>query len=303
MAAIMGRSSDTLLVPYERIPGLPAVSVGRWHDRDTAAASRIPPAHAHAHDFLVLVHVVRGEAPVRVDDRDWTLATGDAFVIAPGSVVIPGHPDERGADVWAVYFPADAVDPQGPGSLVSWRAHPLLAPFTRGGGQGGQRFPVPAADRPTWLAHLTAMEDELEARRDGYAAAVHAHLTLLLVGLARLGADVADDLRLRDEPMLAAVFDVIESRFHEPVSLADVAAAVGMSPGHLTTVVGERTGRTVLQWLTERRMTEARRLLAGTDLTVAELASRVGYRDAGWFIKRFRAAHGVTPLEWRRAGR
>jgi AraC-like DNA-binding protein len=59
----------------------------------------------------------------------------------------------------------------------------------------------------------------------------------------------------------------------------------------------------VQQWITERRMREARRLLADTDLTVAEIARRVGYRDAGYFVRRFRTAHGVPPVAWRRAGR
>jgi AraC-like DNA-binding protein len=99
------------------------------------------------------------------------------------------------------------------------------------------------------------------------------------------------------------VLDLIDARYHEPISLREVAAAVGLTTGHLTTVIGRRTGRTVQQWLTERRMTEARRLLADTDLTVAVVASRVGYRDAGYFIRRFRAAHGSAPQEWRRGGR
>ena len=97
------------------------------------------------------------------------------------------------------------------------------------------------------------------------------------------------------EPLLAAVFDVIDARSHEPISLRDVAAAVGLTTGHLTTVVGRRTGRTVQQWFTERRMREARRLLADTDLAVGEIAHRVGYREVGYFVRRFRAAHGVSP--------
>jgi AraC family transcriptional activator of pobA len=48
-------------------------------------------------------------------------------------------------------------------------------------------------------------------------------------------------------------------------------------------------------------MREARRLLADTELTIGEIARRVGYRDAGYFVRRFRTAHCVTP--WRGAGR
>ena len=50
------------------------------------------------------------------------------------------------------------------------------------------------------------------------------------------------------------MLDLIDDRFHEPISLRDVADAVGLTPGHLTTAIGRRTGRTVQQWITERRM-------------------------------------------------
>jgi AraC-like DNA-binding protein len=67
--------------------------------------------------------------------------------------------------------------------------------------------------------------------------------------------------------------------------------------------VRRRTGRTVGQWITERRMAEARRLLDGTDLTVAAVGARVGFRDPGYFVRTFRRAHGTAPQAWRRAGR
>jgi AraC family transcriptional activator of pobA len=125
-------------------------------------------------------------------------------------------------------------------------------------------------------------------------------LTLLLVTVARLTTDVAGDLRSADEPLLAAVFDVIAQRFREPISPSDVAAEVALTPGHLTTAVRRKTGRTVQQWLTERRMQVARRLLSETDLTVAAISRRVGHPDVSYFIKRFRIEHDATPAPWRR---
>jgi AraC family transcriptional activator of pobA len=50
-------------------------------------------------------------------------------------------------------------------------------------------------------------------------------------------------------------------------------------------------------------MAEARRLLVETDLPVEEVGRRVGYGGSGYFVRSFRRAHGVTPLNWRRAGR
>ncbi|MDP9022093.1 MAG: AraC family transcriptional regulator [Actinomycetota bacterium] len=282
---------------YVRTAGVPAVSVARWTG---TRPSHRPPSRTHAHDFLVVLFVEHGDGRLRVDDRTWSLAPGDVFVIAPGAVVTPDGSEHEHASVWAVFFPADLVDPAAPTSPLAWRAHPLLYPFTRDRG-GGKRLRVPPEDRGAWLRGLSELEAELRGRREGYAEAAHAHLTLLLVRLGRLDTDVPAELRAQDEPLLAGVFDVLESRYHEPITLRDVASAVGLTPGHVTTVVRRRTGRPVGQWVTERRMQEARRLLADTDLTVAAIAGRIGYRDAGYFIRRFRRAHGVPPQEWRRA--
>ncbi|PRC51770.1 AraC family transcriptional regulator, partial [Mycobacterium sp. ITM-2017-0098] len=60
-----------------------------------------------------------------------------------------------------------------------------------------------------------------------------------------------------------------------------------------------RTGRTVQEWIVERRMAEARSLLLGTDLAVQEVAARVGIADPGYFTRVFRHAHGDSPRTWR----
>ncbi|WP_448625132.1 AraC family transcriptional regulator [Geodermatophilus sp. URMC 64] len=283
---------------YPRVPGTPPIAVARLSADDHPEGA--PRFQAHAHDFVVVAYFDRGGGTLRVDDRAWTVRAGDVFVIAPHEVVGPEWTgDVAGASAWTVFFPVDAVDARA-GAGISWRAHPLLFPFVGTGAGGPQRLHVPEVDRPTWTRRFAELAEELAGARDGYAEAAQALLTLLLVDLARLAADVSRHLRLADEPLLAAVFDVIERRFAEPISLRDVADAVGLTPGHLTTVVRRRTGRTVQQWLTERRMAEARRLLADPRLTVAAVATRVGYADPGYFIRRFRTAHGVPPAAWRR---
>jgi AraC-like DNA-binding protein len=107
------------------------------------------------------------------------------------------------------------------------------------------------------------------------------------------------DLRRSGEPLIADVFAVIERRIGEPLSLSDVARELGLTPGHLTTVVRRRTGRTVGEWIIERRMSEARALLGGTDLPIADVAARVGISDPGYFARLFRGVHGVSPRSWR----
>jgi len=266
-----------------------------------------PPARgremAHAHDFPMLVYSADASGTVPAGGHDQPVTAGDLFILAPGEVIGPfDTPHAVTGRGWSVSFTAEALGADVPGSALAWRTHPLLFPFVRGRASGVLRLAVRAADRPAWTTRITTLERELSERADGYREAVLAHLTLLLVEVARLAADVVDDLRINREPLLADVFAVIERRYPEALSLRDVARAVNLSAGHLTTVVRRRTGRTVQEWIVDRRMVAARRLLAGSDLPVGEVGRRVGYPDPGYFARVFGQVHGTSPTRWRSAG-
>ena len=198
-----------------------------------------------------------------------------------------------------MFFDPAALGSDGRSPWPAWRAHPLLFPFLHGRSGGLLQLEVPAARRSVWNAAIGSIETELAARQDGYRQTALAHLTLLLIDLARLAGDVVGDLRRSGEPLLAEVFAVIDRRHAEPLSLRDVARQLGMTPGHLTTTVRRRTGRTVQEWIIERRMAEARSLLADTDLPVREVARRIGISDPGYFSRLFRRTHGTSPRRWR----
>ena len=80
---------------------------------------------------------------------------------------------------------------------------------------------------------------------------------------------------------------------------SDVAATVGLSPGHLTTWVRKRTGKTVQAWIIERKIVEARKLLAESDLPVASVARAVGFTDPAYFTRLFSRHVGMSPSRWR----
>jgi AraC family transcriptional activator of pobA len=255
----------------------PPVSVFRGDRED------MPEGGRHIHEFPVLWYA---------------RAEGLVYVVAPGEVIDPGQIGhvERGV---GVSFDPAALGADGRSPWPAWRTHPLLFPFLHGQSGGLLRLKVPARRRSIWDEAIRSIEAEVAERRDGYRQATLAHLTLLLIDVARLAGDVVGDLRRSGEPLLAEVFAVIERRHTEPLSLRDVARELGLTAGHLTTVVRRRTGRTVQEWIIERRMAEARSLLADTDLPIGEVARRVGVSDPGYFSRLFHQTHGTSPRGWR----
>lgn len=260
---------------YRTDPETPPVSVVRYHE--------FAEGRPHIHDFPALWYVP---------------AAAVVYVAAPGKVLDPKQVFPVGDGI-AVFFDPVALGEDGRSPWPAWRTHPLLFPFLHGESGGVLRLQVPADRKTLWDSTIGSIESELTTRQESYRQAALAHLTLLLIELARLAGDIVDDLRRSGEPLLADVFAVIDRRLGESLSLRDVAGEVGMTPGHLTTVVRRRTGRTVQEWIIERRMAEARELLAETDLPVGEVARRVGIADAGYFSRLFSRAHGGSPRQWR----
>lgn len=105
---------------------------------------------------------------------------------------------------------------------------------------------------------------------------------------------------LQSQPLLNNVFHFIETNYQQSISLREVAEAVGRSPAYLTDLVRRETGKTVLSWIIERRMAEARRLLVETNHSVEQIAEVVGYFDRRHFSRQFLRLHSTTPQTWRR---
>lgn len=102
-----------------------------------------------------------------------------------------------------------------------------------------------------------------------------------------------------DCPKLEKVFRFIETNYQQSINLRDVAQVAGYSPAYLTSLVQTQTGRTVKQWIIERRMEQARTMLLDTEKTVKQVAEAIGYADVGYFVRQFRQVHGVPPQSWR----
>jgi AraC-like DNA-binding protein/quercetin dioxygenase-like cupin family protein len=289
------RADGTPVYRYEPRAGVPPVSMIRF---DTKAAHTVlPPDHRHAHDFLVLVYVEDSTGSIMVADAERPLRAGEVVALSPGQVIgLSAVSELAHCRAWSVAFTQDAVPAVAEVSPLAWGQHELLAMFAPGAGHGL----VAEADRARWSAWLADLAEELaDPGRLGSREVVCGLLTRTLVAAARL----APTTTAVPDPLIERAFDEIEATFREPISARDVARALGYTPGYLTTVVRERTGRALLEWIIERRMTDVRRLLRETDLPLGVVAAQTGLRDATYLVRRFRARYGTTPQRWRRSQR
>lgn len=97
------------------------------------------------------------------------------------------------------------------------------------------------------------------------------------------------------------VFRFIEANYHRPITVHEVAQALGYSQTYLTTLVGNQTGKTINRWIIEYRMAKARCLLQQTNLSAEQVAAEVGYQTVCHFFRQFRQYHRTTPQAWKKS--
>jgi AraC family transcriptional regulator len=87
----------------------------------------------------------------------------------------------------------------------------------------------------------------------------------------------------------------IENHFAQAIDLDKIAAMSGVSRYHLCRAFGEATGRSVMQYVRARRLSEAARALAAGASDILSVALDWGYGSHEAFTRAFRDAFGVTP--------
>jgi len=95
--------------------------------------------------------------------------------------------------------------------------------------------------------------------------------------------------------------DYIETNLAGDLSLDAIADVVYMSPKYLSRMFKNVTGLNLSEYITQRRVDEACRLLKDTRLSVEDVAERVGYHSSAYFIKRFKEIKDCTPKQYRRS--
>lgn len=148
-------------------------------------------------------------------------------------------------------------------------------------------------------------ERELEALTDQSRSsrlAAIAHLLTLVDILGRSWSPTnARSPRSFDRlhPAVAQAAAMLESSPRRRWTLAELASAASVDRAHLVRIFQREMGIPPIAYLNKLRQQEAAQLLVQTDLPVSQIGNRVGWDDAAYFARRFKAAYGLSPSAYR----
>ncbi len=104
----------------------------------------------------------------------------------------------------------------------------------------------------------------------------------------------------RNKHKIQKAVEYIKENYGQDLNMAVVSNMISMNYSLFSYEFKRYTGCNFVNYLRDIRMKEAKRLLAETDLRVAEIGRRVGYENEKHFMKTFKSACGVSPTEYRR---
>jgi len=151
--------------------------------------------------------------------------------------------------------------------------------------------------------HIEAMQREISQNRPLIQDALEGYVRLIAVWLRRQQqAGTIDAPRETASHRLAVRFAQLLVRdFRSDRSMADYAEELDVTPTHLSRVCRAACGKTAADMLTERRLYEARLLLARPQPSIQEVAASLGFHSPAYFTRFIQTHTGHTPSGLRRA--
>jgi AraC family transcriptional activator of pobA len=161
---------------------------------------------------------------------------------------------------------------------------------------------VPEDDALRFDALLDLLRVELERAPGPESAELRSHLlTAALLWAQRWreaelegGGATSTDVQLHRD-----FLETLERDFTKSHEARHYAAELAVTTGTLSRTLTRLTGRTTKQLIMDRVLMEAGRLLRFSDLTVKEIAARLGFKDQFAFSHAFKRQRGEAPLDFR----
>lgn len=270
--------------------GVELLSLAQLRDRAAGSDILLKPQRPTFHHLLTIDTGVLWHT---VDFAGYALEPGSWLWVRPGQV--QQWQDLRQAEGTLILFEPDFLDPATADAVALHDPHALVLHPTTGDDHHQ------ALDLAT--RHL---QHELQHGRRT-APAVHvAVLRHLLAALVLRLTDPSDYVgsSVAELPGPFLDFrDLLEKNFTTSRRVEDYAHQLGYSPRTLSRATLAAAGLNAKEFIDRRIILEAKRLLAHSNRTAAQIATQLGFTDATNFSKYFQQRAGLSPIAFRTAVR
>ena len=130
---------------------------------------------------------------------------------------------------------------------------------------------------------------------------LRSYFTVLLAYLSRIYQQLYNKTQLPGErtDILEKFWPLIDTHWKDFTKIDDYAKHLFISGSQLNRILKENTGKSAMEWVQEKKMTEARRMLLYSDYSIKEIAYESGFDDPAYFNRFFKKWNLGTPQQFR----
>lgn len=257
------------------------------------------PFGLHAHEFAEIVIITSGKGVHVTGTESYPLRRGDAFVIG-GSRPHDYHSMDELCLVNVLFQPNRLHWPVNDlRQLPGYHALFTLEPAWRKRHQFRSRLRLTPKELGVAMGIVDDLDKELSTRSVGFRFMATASFMQLVGYLSRCYLDSRDE----DSQSLLRIGEAmshLETHFADPVVTVDQLAQIaGMKKRSFMRTFQAATGLAPIAYLLQLRINRASELLRRTDLSITEIAFKVGFSDSNYFARQFRGLMNMPPTEYR----
>ena len=143
---------------------------------------------------------------------------------------------------------------------------------------------------------IDAMLDEYEMKKKGWRTALFGYTDVLITMLVRKLKEGEPDTDLHT----ARIEKYVDEHLFEKITLSDIAANCFYNPSYFSRRFKHYFGKNLSEYVNEKRLFAAARLLRKGNETAAAIAQKCGFSDTSQFYRLFKSEFGCTPSEYRK---
>lgn len=250
--------------------------------------------HPHRHDHFALFFVTGGQGEHLIDFQSYQLRARRVFLIAPGQV----HAWQRfkGVKGFVLLFTKEFF-------TLTLQYKELRAYLFFNNIYRHAYLDLDKAEEAHMQRLLLDIEQEHLHPRRYSQHIIRSYINIILFelsGIYERAMPVSDDSQVVDT-RLRELEVQIEKHFRKYHLVADYAALLHVTPNYLNAICKKRKGKPAGEFIRDRVMLEARRLLTHSDRTITQIAFELGFEDNSYFSRFFKKYSGTTPASFRAA--
>jgi len=160
------------------------------------------------------------------------------------------------------------------------------------------------AGHPLWqrlASIMTLLADEYREARPGMDRALAALAVVAMTEIARLAQENPAATGTNPAALATDFRRLVDRHFRDNWPVERYIDALSTTPHLLAKACRNAFGLSVKEFISERRLLEAKRLLLFTVRSVEDIAYEIGLKEAAYFSRFFKASTGMPPSEWRAA--